>query len=256
MKNIFQLLTIVLVITLASPSFAEITVSEIINKAETASYYKGKDGSAKVTMDINDGRQRQFTIIRKNFNKDQKFYVYFKRPSDVRKTSFLVHKYVGKDDDRWMYLPALDLVKRISAGDKRTSFVGSNFFYEDVSGRNPTDDTHEIIETSENFYVIKSTPKNEGSVEFSYYKTWIHKATFLPTKTSYFNKADKEYRQYEALKVETINNYPTVTQAVMKDLENETETKISYSNVKFDIGIEDKIFTERYLKSPPKKWLD
>lgn len=256
MKKIQQILFIIMILGWGSSSFAEISVDDIVDKAVTASYYKGQDGRAKVTMDISDGRQRQFTILRKNFGEDQKIYVYFKRPSDVRKTAFLVHKHIEKDDDRWMYLPALDLVKRIAAGDKRTSFVGSNFFYEDVSGRNPVDDIHKLIETTDDFYVIKSTPKKENSAEFAYYKIWIHKNSFLPIKTSYFNKADKEYRQYEAKKIETIDGYQTVTQAVMRDLENESETKLSYSNVKFDVGLEDNVFTERYLKSPPKQWLD
>jgi outer membrane lipoprotein-sorting protein len=232
-----------------------LSVEEIISKAEAAAYYQGADGRAKVTMTISDGRQRQFIMLRRDSGKDQKFYVYFKRPSDVRKTVFLVHKYVEKDDVRWMYLPALDLVKRIAAGDKRTSFVGAHFYYEDVSGRSPTDDRHELIETSDSFYVIKSTPKDPDSVEFAYYKTWIHKTSFIPIKTSYFDGQDKEYRQYEAQKVESINGFQTVTQAVMRDLESGGETSISYSQVAYDIGLPDDIFTERYLKAPPKKWL-
>jgi hypothetical protein len=55
---------------------------------------------------------------------DQDYVVLFSRPADVRNTVFLVKKHVASDDDRWLYLPGLDLVRRIAAGDKRTSFVG------------------------------------------------------------------------------------------------------------------------------------
>ncbi|MBN2779600.1 MAG: outer membrane lipoprotein-sorting protein [Alphaproteobacteria bacterium] len=229
--------------------------NEIVSKAEQASYYQGQDGRAKVTMNISDGRSRQFVILRKNFGKDQKFYVYFQRPSDVRKMSFLIHKYMQKEDDRWMFLPALDLVKRIAAGDKRTSFAGSHFYYEDVSGRDPKEDKHELVDTTDDFYVIKSTPKKSGSAEFAYYKTWIHKGTFIPTKASYYKKGDKEYRQYEALKVQKLDGFQTVTEAVMRDLESGGETKLSYNEVKYNMGLEDNLFTERYLKNPPKQYL-
>lgn len=251
MKNI--IFTIILLFS--TPVFA-ISVDEIIDKAEKVSYYQGEDGTAKVTMDISDGRQRQFIILRKNYKKRQKVYVYFKRPSDVRKTTFLVHKNITKEDDRWMYLPALDLVKRIVAGDKRTSFMGSNFFYEDVSGRNPHDDNHKLLEETDNFYVLESHPKDKKSTEFLYYKTWIHKDTFIPIKTSYFNNKNEEYRQYEALKVEDIGGKKTVTKSSMKDLKSGIKTNLSYENVSYDIGLEDNIFTERYLKAPPIKWLN
>ncbi|MHA1550132.1 MAG: outer membrane lipoprotein-sorting protein [Alphaproteobacteria bacterium] len=245
--------------SLSVSSFA-IGANDIINKANQASYYKGKDGSAVIKMDIQDSqgrsRNRKFTILRKNANGlDQKFYIYFQRPSDVKKTAFLVYKNTGKDDDRWMYLPALDLVKRIAAGDKRTSFVGSHFFYEDVSGRNPSEDNFELVETTDDYYVIKGTPKSKNSVEFSSYKVWIHKTTFLPIKMSYLDKNGKEYRTYSADKVETVGGFPTVIEATMSDLESGGKTKISYSKIKYNIGVTNDIFTERYLKTPPKKWL-
>ena len=254
MKNAIKIFLAFAALSFTSAAFA-ITADEVVAKAEQAAYYQGKDGKAKVTMDISDGRQRKFVILRKNYGKDQKFYVYFERPSDVRKTTFLVHKNKDGNDDRWMYLPALDLVKRIAAGDKRTSFMGSNFFYEDVSGRNPADDTHELVETDKNFYVLKSTPKNPASAEFAYYKTWIHKESFIPVKTSYYDKAGKEYRTYQALKVEDVGGFKTVTSSVMKDLQSGSQTTLTYGDVKYNLGLEDDIFTERYLKAPAQKWL-
>jgi hypothetical protein len=64
-------------------------------------------------------------------NGNQRFYVYFKKPADLYKQVFLVWKEVGegKDDSRWMWLPALNLKRSIAPGDKRTSFVGSDFVY-------------------------------------------------------------------------------------------------------------------------------
>ncbi|MDH3547592.1 MAG: outer membrane lipoprotein-sorting protein, partial [Gammaproteobacteria bacterium] len=123
-----------------------ITAAEIVDRANLAAYYGGSDGRSEVRMIISDaqGRQqrRQFTVLRRDVEDggDQQFLVVFSQPSDVRNTAFLVDKHIDRDDDRWLYLPGLDLVKRISAGDKRTSFVGAHYFYEDVSGRRPSED--------------------------------------------------------------------------------------------------------------------
>ena len=244
---------------LTTPVMAQdVNVEEIVSKANLAAYYAGDDGKAEVNMTITDSqgrkRTREFVILRKD-KKDggqQFFYVYFKKPSDVSKMVFMVHKHVNKDDDRWMYLPALDLVKRIAASDKRTSFVGSNFMYEDVSGRNLSEDTRELVESNDTQYVIKNTPKKPDDVEFSSYTVQIDKKTFLPVKAVYLDKNGKEYRIVEAVKVEEVDGIPTVTESKVTDLAAGSNTVSKFSNVKYNIGLKEDIFTERYLRRTPR----
>jgi len=239
------------------------SVDEIVKKANHVAYYQGKDGRAKVTMTIRDAqknvRTREFTILRRDGDgkedRDQKFYVYFHRPADVNKMAFLVWKHVGKDDDRWLYLPALDLVKRIAASDERTSFVGSDFFYEDVSGRGIEEDKHELLKTTKDFYLLKNTPIKTESVEFSYYTMWIHRKTFIPVKIEYYDKRGQKYREYTAKKVDKVDRFDTVTISSMKDIASGSETTLTYDEVKYDVDLDDDIFTARYLKRPPRRHL-
>jgi outer membrane lipoprotein-sorting protein len=244
-------------------------VQTIVNKANIAAYYQGNDGRAKVNMLITDKngqvRERQFNILRKDDadGGDQKYFVYFIRPADVRGMVFMVHKHadMSTDDDRWLYLPALDLVKRIAASDKRTSFVGSDFLYEDVSGRNLDEDTHELTGTTDEFYVVKNTPKTPDAVEFSYYNVSIDKNNYMPMKMEYFDKAGKLYRTIESVTVENIEaqengqsvEYPTVTRSVVSDLNSGNKTEMEFSNVQYNIGLNDDIFSERYLRRPPRE---
>jgi hypothetical protein len=200
-------------------------------------------------------RERQFNILRKDVEDggDQFFFVYFKRPTDVRKMAYLVHKKVGKDDDRWLFLPALSLVNRIAAGDKRTSFVGSDFMYEDVSGRGLDEDTHTQLETLEQFYVVKNVPKEPDTVEFNYYTVSIDRATFVPMKMEFFDKTDTLYRVIETQDVQTIQGFPTVMKSLVKDLKSGSQTEMAFSKVQYDIGLKEDLFTERYLQSPPRE---
>lgn len=239
---------------------AEMNVEEIVTKANKASYYAGQDGRADVEMKIIDSsgtsRTREFTLLRMNEkNGNQKFYVYFKKPADLYKQVFLVWKEIDpdKDDSRWMWLPALNLKRSIAPGDKRTSFVGSDFVYEDVSGRNLKEDTHELLETTDTQYVIKNTPNDPEDVEFSYYTLKIDKTTFLPKIAEYFDKNGKLYRTVEATKTETIQDYPTVTESVVKDLNTGGSTENTFKNIKYDIGLKENIFTERFLRRPPRE---
>lgn len=236
-------------------------VDEIVKKTNHQAYYQGESGVARVAMTITDkqGRTRQkaFTILRKNMDDQdsgQRFYVYFHEPADEKGVTYMVWKKVGADDDRWLYLPKLDVTKRIAASDERTSFVGSHFFYEDVSGRGLDEDTHELVETTDQYYVIKNTPKNKGVVEFDSFTMWIHKATFIPVKVA-FEKGGAVYRTTEVLEVKDVQGYKTVVKSKMTDTNIGGSTTISYSDVKYDLGVSPDVFTERYLKAPPAEYI-
>jgi hypothetical protein len=235
-------------------------VQTIVNKANLVAYYQGDDGRANVAMTITDKRgqkrEREFIILRKDVKDggDQKYFVYFQKPADVRKMVYLVHKRADlkKDDDRWLYLPALDLVKRIAAGDKRTSFVGSDFLYEDVSGRSLEEDTHELIQTTETLFVVKNVPKKPDTVEFGYFNVSIDRKNFVPMKMEFFDKAGELYRVIESKKVEKIQDFYTVVKSEVRDLKKESKTEMEFSEVKYNIKLED-IFEERYLRRPPQE---
>lgn len=236
-------------------------VDEIVHRANLAAYYAGQDGRAQVRLKIVDGpgreRSRIFTILRRDVTDggDQHYLVVFSQPADVRNTVFLVAKHARGDDDRWLYLPGLDLVKRIAAGDKRTSFVGSHFFYEDVSGRNPAADVHELVATDERFYTLRSTPKAPDSVEFAFYTMKIDKTTFLPHTIEYTDKNGRVYRRVVNEAVETIQGYPTVTRARIDDVASAGYTVVEFRGVTYDLGIPESVFAERSLRNPPMEWL-
>ncbi|MGB1262672.1 MAG: outer membrane lipoprotein-sorting protein [Cognaticolwellia sp.] len=238
-----------------------INVEGIINRANLASYYAGNDGSAEARMiivDENGNRQmRQFTILRKDVTDlgDQHFMVFFSRPSNVKNTVFRVEKHLESDDNRWLFLPALDLVKRISAGDKRTSFVGSHFFYEDVSGRNPSEDSFTLLSEDSDSYAISAKPKAPNSVEFSTYTVKIDKRNFLPMETVYFDQNEQAIRKMTVLKVENIDGNATVMKSRISNLTNSSYTEIQFRKVKYDLGLPDNIFSERSMRTPPKAWV-
>ncbi len=271
--RIFGLIAVLALFALAAPMpamakpDANLTAQQIVQRANYSSYYSGKDGRSKVKMTITDSqgreRRRELTILRLNSvvgpeagkGSDQKYLVVFHRPADVRGMVFLVWKRAKGDDDRWLYLPALDLVKRIAAGDERTSFAGSDFFYEDVSGRGLQEDEHKRLPDEDGLYVIENTPKKPGSVEFASYKVWIDPETFIPMKGQYLDRSGKVYRTMEVQAVETIQGNPTVTKSKIADVGRGTTTILEFTGVKYDVGLPDKIFSERYLRRPPRKYL-
>ena len=175
-----------------------ITADEVMRKSQGAFLYQGKDFKARVIIKLiskgGSERIRELTMLRKNYGEaggDQKYFIYFFQPADVKDMTFMVYKYPARDDDRWLFVPAINMVRRIAAQDKASSFVGSDFTYEDVSGRDIQDDTHAIVKEEKigarDCYVVKSTPK-AGDVDYSFKLSWVDKGNFLPLKEEYYDK--------------------------------------------------------------------
>lgn len=262
MNRIYFLMLSGLIATSAVRAESNPSAEEIVERANLAAYYGGEDGRSEVRMIISDAQgrrqRRQFTVLRRDIEEggDQQFLVVFSQPSDVRETAFLVNKHTERDDDRWLYLPGLDLVKRISAGDKRTSFVGAHYFYEDVSGRRPSDDKHEMQAADDEFYVLRHEPLDPQSVEFASYITWIDKETYLPMKIEYSDAAGNVYRRVEVFETEVIDGIPTVTVSRVTDVNGGGQTDMQFRHIAYDVGIPAEVFTERSLRNPPREWLE
>ncbi|MCF7869921.1 MAG: outer membrane lipoprotein-sorting protein [Candidatus Omnitrophica bacterium] len=236
-------------------------VEEIVKKAYNVAYYQGEDGKSEVRIAITDSqgrtRNRVFTILRFDIEDGgkQKYYVYFREPAGVRDMVYMVWKHPGEDDDRWLYLPALDLVRRIAASDKRSSFVGSDFLYEDISGRALSLDSHELVSEDKKQYVIRNTPNNPNLVEFSYYDIYINKDNFVPTKAEYYDKEKELFRKIEALEVKKVEGFITIVKQKASNLESGSETIAEFNQVDYNLGLSEDVFSERYLRRPPRRWI-
>lgn len=242
-------------------------VMSILERSEQAYFYPGSDMKANVTMDLiasgGEKRTRVLTMLRKNDanSKNQKYFLYFHEPGDVRGTAFLVWKYPEKDADRWIFIPAVNMIRRVAAKDSRSSFVGSDFTYEDISGRKLSADTHTLLREEKlgdvDCYVIESVPRTFA--EYTKKIAWIDKATFLPRKEEYYDAQNEVARVFTADKIEDITAggkiYPTVTKRTIKNVKSGHRTEVTFTNVSYSVGIEDGLFTEHSLQNPPQKWI-
>ena len=232
----------------------------IMNDSHLAYYYAGDGGHAKVSMVLTDKkgrtREREFWMLRRDVEDmgDQRYYTYFLKPADVRRTGFLVHKNAAGNDNRWLYIPALDLVKRIAANDRGSSFVG----YEDVSGRLPILDNHEILGedmVNERAVIkIKNSPKDPKTADYAYRISYIDKENHLPLKEEYFDKKGRLARLFEILKVEEVEGYPTASERRMTNSRKGSFTVLSFSETTYVAKLDADDFSERMLKNPPREY--
>lgn len=264
MKKILWMLAAGFILLGSVHAVADEAAMKLMEESHRNYFYAGDGGHAKVMMTITDKkgrtREREFWMLRRDVEDmgDQRYYTYFIKPADVQRTAFLVHKKAEGNDDRWLYVPALDLVRRIAADDRRSQFVGSDFTYEDVSGRLPVLDNHEILGADSVMgraaTKVKSTPKEKKTADYVYRITWVDDETKLPLKEEYFDKKDEITRRFEVGKIDVIEEIPTAVERTMFDLKGKRNTTISFTDVSYEIDLEADDFSERLLKNPPAEY--
>jgi hypothetical protein len=235
---------------------------DIVARVQQAFYYPGADLKARVKMTLVSAggatRLRELTMLRRNGKGgEQQYFIYFHQPGDVRGMTFLILKYPRRDDDRWLFLPALNLVRRIAARDSAQSFVGSDFTYEHVSGRDPESDRHALRGEEERrgrtCYVVES--QAQAAAEYSRKVAWIDKATWLPVEEEYYDVRGELFKVFTAKEVRDVSGHATITKRTMKNVKTGHRTDVVFADVAYDLGIEAEIFSERYLREPPRRWI-
>src|SRR3989338_3610727 len=118
---------------------ADLSGREIMQRVDDRD--DGDNGSSEMEMALIDKsgheRSRKIRSFNKDKGEDKLRIMFFLEPADVKDTGFLTYDYdaPGKDDDQWLYLPALKKTKRIASDDKSGSFMGSDFNYSDMTER-------------------------------------------------------------------------------------------------------------------------
>lgn len=266
MKTIRNCCATFLLVCLASaglPGAAQAAdATEIVKKSQAAFYEAGMDFQARVKMTLTtregQTRLRELTMLRKNGpSGEQKYFIYFHSPADVAGTTFMVYKYPNRDDDRWLFIPAINLVNRIAARDSRSSFVGSDFTYEDVSGRDLAADAHALLReepfNDRKAYVVESKPI--GPAEYTRKLSWINQATLLPLKEEYYDIQGALYKVFTADEVKEIQGLPTTMKRTMANVKTGHKTEVVFERIQYNVGIGDDLFSERYLRRPPERWI-
>ena len=175
----------------------------------------------------------------------------FKTPLDVKNTVFLSHSHKSKDDDQWLFLPALKRVKRISSSNKGGSFMGSEFSYEDMGSREIEKYTYKYIRDDEYkgrpVFVMEQVPNDSRSL-YSKSLVWMDQKEYIPWKIEYFNRRNKHlktliYRKYKKY----LNQYWRPAEMYMINLRTKKSTILGWANYKFKTRLSARKFNPRSL---------
>lgn len=259
-KSVLAIFAICAAIALAAsfapkPCLAQAPTADWVAK-EVDGRYIGDDARSEMEMTISDGkgrdRSRKLFVVRKTYGGQDKLYLKFTYPNDIKGTSFLVWEHAGKDSERFLYLPELGRVRRIASAEKHGNFAGTDFSYEDISGRKLEDYTYELPRADVDHngaqcFLLLSKSK-DPNVAFPEIYSLVRKDNFVVVKSEYYSPRGNHEKTYEVLALEKVQDIWTPTQLLMKDLKSGGSTLIKIAEVKYNGGIADSQFEKEQLK--------
>ena len=213
-----------------------------------------------VLMDKNNHKRvRNLKSYGKDFGVDEHQILFFKSPADVKNTAFLTYDYDAstKDDDQWLYLPALKKVKRIPSADKSGSFMGSDFSYYDMTDRDLEDYDFKLLKETKvrghDAWMIEATPRNKKVMkESGYTKTVaiVSKDNYMTVRALNYMRNGKK-KHLDLKKIHKQNGIWVVDDMTMTTKKGKTtthKTELKFKNIKVNKPLSDDLFTTRRLE--------
>ncbi len=192
-------------------------------------------------------RVRSVVSMKKEYGKDSKSIMYFRKPSDVKGTGFLQFDYddSGNEDDRWLYLPALKKVRRIAGSSKNDYFMGTDFTYDDLGDRNVDDDIHTLLREEEiegHSCWVKKAEARDNDYIYSKVITWVRKDIHMPVRAEFYDRHSKLLKKLTYSDIKMVDGFWTPHKLLMENVQHNHQTLIEYTNVHHNLGLKDNLF--------------
>lgn len=178
----------------------------------------------------------------------------FENPQDVKGTKMLTHSHKNDDDDQWLYLPTFRRVKRISSSNKSSSFMGSEFSYEDLGSQEIEKYDYKWMKDikidGKDGWLLERKPKSKSGYSRMVMK--ISKEYMNPVQVEYYD------RKNELLKVADFSNFKKfkvgkktmwrANKIHMKNVQTKKESIFEWKDRKIGVAHKSRDFNKTALK--------
>ncbi len=263
----FGNVSLLLLLSVASLAFGQTSARALLDHTRQLNQTtrKWNDQVQRLQLRIVDrrGGERSRTLLMyfKKYPEDRnRTMLFFESPPEVKGVGFLQWADPHAKDEQWLYLPELKRVRQISSGTKHESFVGTDFSYDDVAIVSQIGDWTETDARANllrdeavdgrSCHVIEFAPTGK---DLSYGKIlgWLRADDFIMVKFEMYDKQQRLEKQLMLGDIRPVGAIPTAFHMEMKNVQGGSHTVVDFSEVKYDTGIGDEMFTQRSLERGP-----
>ena len=238
----------------------ELRGQEIMQRSRDVSEVAGMESITQLRIVDAKGRERirKITMASRDEGNVEKRIIKFLEPADVKGTGLLVFDYENKNDEMWLYLPAIRKTRKIVSSEKGKNFMGSEFSNADMAAPNLKDFSIRKLGEEEAggvlCYKIEMIPVSSPLArEYGFAKkmVWIGKKDFVMRKAVYYDEdgavhkvliagdvvaLDPEHKKYMAREMTMVNKL------------NGRKSYIKMLKVQYNPNVNPDYFTLTYLQ--------
>ncbi len=176
----------------------------------------------------------------------------FLAPADIAGTGLLSVDRADGSSEQWLYLPAMDRVRRVASDRKGGRFVGSDLYFEDLQTRSPSSDNHrlvgrEIIDGVD-CAVVESVPVESGNSVYRRRLLWIDPQLAMVMRIDFFEKDEAmPSKRWTMRTKQRVQGFLTITDSKTLDLTSGHETRMVAQTIKYDRKLPAKLFSTQAL---------
>jgi outer membrane lipoprotein-sorting protein len=216
--------------------------------------YKTDESTALQMKLVNSSgkiRAMEFLRYQKKVNGAKKTLMKFTSPRDIRDTGTLNEEVSGSEDLQYLYLPAAQKLRRVSA--TQDSWMGSDISFEDISEWEFDRFTYtamgEGVFAGNACYLYERKPKKPEYSIYSRQIEWVMKDGFRPLKTVYYDKENKELKVLEFTDLRTDSRGILYAWRItVRNVQDGHRTEITRQWLSLDVGMSDDCVTTRHLE--------
>jgi len=238
-------------------AFANETAEQIARFALDNNMFSTDNSRATIDMEIaRDGkvvRQRKISALVKRKEGLVTSFVEFVDPADVAGTKFLSVEVAPGETQQFIYLPAFKKTKRVVGAQRGTSFMGTDFSYSDLEGRDVNKTSWKRLPDEkvqgEDCWVIEGVPKKPEDETYGRSVIWVHKGNKLPLKSDFYDK-DKTTltKKMVVNKLSQKDGKWIMTDAVMQTVAKNSETRLRVTSIDLKTPIPDEALSREALE--------
>ncbi len=218
----------------------------------------GDDATSIVAMTLTEKGRSPRTRKMLTYRLDKKSgdvstLIRFTDPADIEGTGLLTLDRADGESNQWIYLPAMERVRRIDSNRKGGRFVNSDYYYEDLRDRKVSKDHHRIVGhepvSGVACDILESIPVEASNSVYAKRLTWIDPVSLLPMRIDFFEKrSDQPSKRLLLLKQEKVQGFATMMDSSLTDLNSGHQTRLTVERILYDRKLPDKLFTQQTLE--------
>ncbi|WP_281989619.1 outer membrane lipoprotein-sorting protein [Aquimarina aggregata] len=233
---------------------------EVMTKNEKQVFADDEKVDITMTLVNKKGKTRVRTInqvTKSDETRNRSSIIRFTSPSDVKGTSFLAIEYSDRDDDQWLYLPALSKTRRISSSNQTDNFVGSDFTYEDLATEDLEDFKYTNVKQEtldgQDCFLVEAIPVSESKIKetgYSKREIYVRKSDFVIAKVNFYDKNGVHFKTLTTGDIKKVvnNEKSRAYEISMNNLKTNHKTILKFSNFQINTGVETDLFSKRNLE--------